>query len=79
MNLMVSVELLLYAVLRTSILTLRGDVSAGLHAQRAAWEGAGAGTAITSGARAGALPRKGPGAKAIPGAKAGPGAAVGVE
>lgn len=76
---MVSVPLLLYAVLSTSILTVRGEVSAGLHAHRAA-EGAGAptGAPIIPGAGAGAVPRKVPGDRVILGAGLPAGAVYGL-
>ena len=76
---MVSVVLLLYAVLSTSILTLRGEVSAALQAHRAP-EGAGApaGNPTIPGAGAGALPRNVPGDRGIRGAGLPPGAVYGL-
>ncbi len=70
---MVSVAVLLYAVLRTSILTDRGVVSLGLHAHRAAEAaGAAAGEAATAGPWA--VGRNAAGVRAITEPGAGPGA-----
>ncbi len=70
---MVSVAVLLYAVLRTSILTDRGVVSLGLHAHRAE-EAAGEAAGANAAAGPWALGSKPAGVRAIVEPGAGPGA-----
>lgn len=71
---MVSVLLLLYEVLSTSIFTLRGVVSDGLQAHRADGPGASTGAPTrpptTPGAGPGAMGKKSDGVKGLPGAGA---------
>lgn len=79
---MVSVLLLLYAVLSTSIFTVRGVVSAGLQAHRAdgpgASTGAPTGPPTTPGAGLGAKGKKSDGVRGLPGAGALPESEYGI-